>query len=117
MERVEAVTADLAALNIELKGMEEGWRNQQKELSAEIGRLKESISELKGKRELALAGIDAGTLDYYNRLKKQKGWAVAKIEQGTCRSCRISLSTAELQRARGDQLVECNSCHRILFLD
>jgi predicted nucleic acid-binding Zn-ribbon protein len=117
MERVEAVTADLAALNIELKGMEEGWRNQQKELSAEIGRLKESISELKGKRKMALAGIDAGTLDYYNRLKKQKGWAVAKIEQGTCRSCRISLSTAELQRARGDQLVECNSCHRILFLD
>lgn len=117
MEQVEAVTADLAALDGELKELEEGWRNQQKELSAEIEGLKESISELKGKRELALADIDTETLDYYNRLKKQKGWAVAKIEQGTCRSCRISLSTAELQRARGDQLVECNSCRRILFLD
>lgn len=117
MEQIEAVTADLAALEGELGEMESGWRSQQKELSAEIDKLKESISGLKEKRELALAGINAGTLDYYNRLKKQKGWAVSKIEQGTCRSCCISLSTAELQRARGDKLIECSSCRRILFLD
>ncbi len=117
MEQVEVVTADLAALNSELGELEDEWRRQQQELSVEIERLKESISELKEKQKLALAGIDARTIDYYNQLKKQKGWAVARIEQGTCRSCRISLSTAELQRARGDQLVECNSCRRILFLD
>ena len=117
MEQVEVVTADLAALNSELGEMEDGWRSQQQELSSEIERLKKSISGLKEKQKLALAGIDARTIDYYNQLKKQKGWAVAKIEQGTCRSCRISLSTAELQRARGEQIVECNSCRRILFLD
>jgi len=117
MEQVEVATADLVALNNELGELEDEWRNQQQELLAEIEKLKKSISELKEKRELALSGIDAGTIDYYNQLKKQKGWAVAKIEQGTCCSCRISLSTAELQRARGNQLVECNSCRRILFLD
>ena len=117
MEQVELVTADMAALNSELGELEDGWRSQQKELSVEIKRLKKSISGLKQKQKLALAGIDAGTIDYYNRLKNQKGWAVAKIEQGTCCSCRISLSTAELQRARGEQIIECNSCRRILFLD
>ncbi|MFC1875518.1 zinc ribbon domain-containing protein [Chloroflexota bacterium] len=117
MEQVEVVTADLAALNSELGELEDGWRSQQQELSAEIERLKKSISGLKEKQKLALVGIDTRTIDYYNQLKKQKGWAVAKIEQGTCRSCRISLSTAELQRARGEQIVECNSCRRILFLD
>ena len=117
MEQVEVVTADLAALNSELGELEDGWRSQQQELSAEIERLKKSISLLKEKQKLALVGIDDRTIDYYNQLKKQKGWAVAKIEQGTCRSCRISLSTAELQRARGEQIVECNSCRRILFLD
>jgi len=117
MEQVEVATADLVALNNELGELEDKWRNQQQQLLAEIEKLKKSISELKEKRELALSGIDAGTIDYYNQLKKQKGWAVAKIEQGTCCSCRISLSTAELQRARGNQLVECNSCRRILFLD
>ncbi|HEX78845.1 MAG TPA: hypothetical protein G4O19_01665 [Dehalococcoidia bacterium] len=117
MEQVEAVTADLAALEDELGVVEREWCSRQEELSAEIGRLKESVSALKEKRQMALSSIDTRTLDYYNRLKKQKVWAVAKVEQGTCRSCRISLSTAELQRARGDKLIECSSCRRILFLD
>jgi len=117
MEKVEAVTADLAALASRLAGLEKDWQQEQQQLTAEIDRLKQVIAELQEKRQQALAGIDKATLEHYNRLKKQKGWAVSRIEQGTCRSCRISLSTAELQRARGSQIVECNSCHRILFLE
>jgi len=116
MEQAELVTADLANINSELETLEGEWQSQQQKLSAEIERLKKLISELKGKQQLVLAGIDSKMADYYYQLKKQKGWAVARVEQGTCRGCRISLSTAELQRARGEQLVECNSCRRILYL-
>jgi len=116
MERAELVTAGLAKIEGELEALEQEWRRQQQELSVEIERLKKLISELKEKQQLFLAGIDPQTADYYYQLKKQKGWAVARVEQGTCRGCRISLSTAELQRARGEQLVECNSCRRILYL-
>jgi predicted nucleic acid-binding Zn-ribbon protein len=117
MEQVELAADNLSALNSELGALEAEWHSQQQRLSAEIEQLKGLISELEEKRQLVLAGIDSQTIDYYNRLKKQKGWAVARIEQGACCGCRITLSTAELQRARGDQLVECNSCRRILFLD
>ena len=117
MEQVEAVTADLAALDSRLAELEKDWQQEQQQLTAEVDRLKQVIAGLQDKRQQALAGIDSATLEHYNNLKQQKGWAVSKIEQGTCRSCRISLSTAELQRARGAQLVECNSCHRILFLE
>ncbi|MDI6814491.1 MAG: hypothetical protein QMC90_00160 [Dehalococcoidales bacterium] len=41
---------------------------------------------------------------------KQRGTAVAKVEQGLCRGCRISLSTAKLQQARSGSLVQCSSC-------
>jgi len=117
MEQVELAATSLNALNSEIEVLEAEWRSQQQSLSAEIEQLKELLSELEEKRQLVLDGIDSQMIGYYNQLKKQKGWAVAKIEQGTCRGCRITLSTAELQRARGDQLVECNSCRRILFLD
>jgi predicted nucleic acid-binding Zn-ribbon protein len=117
MEQVELAATSLNALNSEIEALEAEWRSQQQRLSTEIEQLKELLSELEKERQLVLDGIDSRTIDYYNQLKKQKGWAVAKIEQGTCRGCRITLSTAELQRARGDQLVECNSCRRILFLD
>jgi predicted nucleic acid-binding Zn-ribbon protein len=117
MEQVEMAVTDLNILNSEIGVLESEWRSQQQRLSTEIEQLRELLSELNKKRQLVLDGIDSQTIVYYNQLKKQKGWAVAKIEQGTCRGCRITLSTAELQRARGDQLVECNSCRRILFLD
>jgi predicted nucleic acid-binding Zn-ribbon protein len=117
MEQVEALTADLAALDARLAELQKDWQQEQQQITAEVDRLKQVIAKLQDKRQQALAGIDAATLERYNRLKKQKGWAVSRIEQGTCRSCRISLSTAELQRARGQQIVECNSCHRILFLE
>ncbi|MFC2072406.1 C4-type zinc ribbon domain-containing protein, partial [Chloroflexota bacterium] len=49
-------------------------------------------------------------------LKKQKGTAIANVEQGICRGCRILLPITELQRARSSSLVRCSSCGRILFL-
>ena len=117
MERVELATAELASAGSELEALENVWRGEQQKLSLEIERLKGSLSELRRRRQLMLAGISTETVDFYDRLKVQKGWAMARVEQGTCGGCRISLSTAELQRARGNRLVECSSCGRILFLD
>ena len=117
MEQVELAQANLASLSSKLSTMEDGWRGEQQKLSADIEQLKNMLSELKQKRQLALAGIDPETVDFYCQLRKQKGWAVARVEQGNCCGCRISLSTAELQQARGGRLVQCNNCGRILFID
>jgi len=117
MEQVELATAELDNLSNKFKALEEEWHGEQQRLSAEIKQLKSSLSKLKNERQMALDSIDAETVDLYNHLKKQKGLAVARVEQGTCCGCRISLSTAELQRARGGSLVKCNSCGRILFID
>jgi predicted nucleic acid-binding Zn-ribbon protein len=117
MEQAEAATADLASLSRELGEVEDRWRNEQRQLSVAIEQLKSSLSQLKNERQTALAGIGAETIDCYNRLRKQKGLAVARVEQGTCRGCRISLSTAELQRVKGNKLIMCSSCGRILFID
>jgi predicted nucleic acid-binding Zn-ribbon protein len=117
MEQVEQATAELDSLNNKVRVLEDEWHSEQQKLSAEIEKLKNIVSELKNERLKALKGIDAETADCYNQLRKQKGLAVARVEQGTCCGCRISLSTAELQRARGGSLVKCNSCGRILFID
>jgi len=116
MEQVELATASLASKSSELKTLEVEWRNQQQQLSTEIEQLKAILSELNHKRQLLLAKIDPQAVEFYNELKKQKGTAVAKVEQGICCGCRISLPTTELQRARSDSLVRCSSCGRILFL-
>ena len=116
MEQVELATASVASKSSELKTLEVEWRNQQQQLSTEMEQLKTILSELNHKRQLLLAKIDPQAVEFYHELKKQKKTAVAKVEQGICLGCRISLATTELQQARSGNLVQCSSCGRILFL-
>ncbi|MFC1866461.1 C4-type zinc ribbon domain-containing protein [Chloroflexota bacterium] len=97
--------------------MEAEWKNQQQQLAVEIEKLQDLLIGLEQQKTQAAAAIGAETMECYKRLRRQKGLAVARVEQGTCRGCRISLSTAELQRAKGSRLVMCSNCGRILFID
>ncbi len=116
MDQVELTTKSAATINSELKILEAEWQTQQQQLSANLEQLKTILSNLKDKRQLVTAEIDPQTIEVYQELKKQKRLAVAKVEQGICRGCRISLPITELQQARSGSLVRCSSCGRILFL-
>lgn len=116
MEQVELATKSVATLNSELKTLESEWRSQQQKLTTEQEKLKAAMSNLEHKRELLATDIDPQIVETYRELRRQRGTAVAKVEQGICRGCRISLPVSELQRARSGSLVRCSSCGRILFL-
>ncbi|MFC1950710.1 zinc ribbon domain-containing protein [Chloroflexota bacterium] len=116
MDQVELTTASVATLSNKLKTLETEWHSQQQQLSTDMEQLKATLSDFKRERQLMSANINPRAVECYQDLKKQKGQAVAKVEQGICRGCRISLSTIELRRIRGDSLVQCSSCGRILFL-
>ena len=116
MDQVEVATLSVATLSNELKTMETEWDSQQQRLSAEMEQLKTTLSDLEHKWELLSARFDSQAVELYQKLKKQKGEAIAKVEQGVCQGCRISLTTIEMQRARSSSLVQCSSCGRILFV-
>ena len=116
MEQVELATASVATVKSELEKSEAEWHSQQQQLSTEIEQLKAKIANLKQERQLLSAGIDPKAVKLYDELRKRKGTAVAKVEQGICHGCRISLPVNELQQARSGSLVRCSSCGRILFL-
>jgi len=116
IEQVEAAEKAAAAATGDYARLEKDWQAQQKELAAEIERLKASLADLNAKRQQLAGQIDGPTLTLYERIRQQKRPAVAKVEQGICRACRISLSASALQRARGGQPVQCGTCGRILFI-
>ena len=116
MGQVEAVTASVSGDTAELGRLEAEWKDQQRELSAELAQHRTAHADLSGEREALAAQIDPGALQVYERLKAQKGTGVATVEQGTCRGCQISLPTTELQQVRSGGLVRCGSCGRILYL-
>ncbi|MFC2034811.1 zinc ribbon domain-containing protein [Chloroflexota bacterium] len=116
MDQVELITKNVTTLKNELKVMETEWHIQQQQLSTNLKQLKTILSNLKHQRQLLTADINPQAIETYQQLKQQKRTAVAKIGQGICHGCQISLPVTELQRARSGSLVQCSSCGRILFL-
>ena len=116
MNQVELTSESIATTDSELKALETEWQSQQQQLSAKMEEFKTILSNLKHKRQLLTADIDPQLIEVYHEVKKRRGTAVAKVEQGICRGCRISLPVSEVQRARSGDLVRCSNCGRILFM-
>jgi predicted nucleic acid-binding Zn-ribbon protein len=116
MEQVELAESGIARINSELETLKEKWQHQQQELSQTVTKLKAVLSDLGSKRQTLSAEIPPQAVELYQEIRRERGTAVARVEQGICRGCRISLPTTELQQARSGNLIRCSSCGRILFL-
>ena len=116
MDQAELAEGRFTTISNELNSLEAEWHRQQQRLTADIEQLKTTLSHLEQKRQLILVEVDPQIVNLYQELKRQRGTAVAKVDQGMCRGCQILLPTSELQRARSGSLVRCSSCGRILFL-
>jgi predicted nucleic acid-binding Zn-ribbon protein len=116
MGEVELFETSVAGIGNELATLQAEWHRQQQQLSNDLEGVKAMLSDLRHKRQLLADEISPLAIELYQGLRKGKGMAVARVEQGICRGCRISLPITELQRARSGDLVKCSSCGRILFL-
>jgi predicted nucleic acid-binding Zn-ribbon protein len=116
MDQLEILRKTIAGSKEELDKMEIQWKEQQKQLVVELMQLKAAQVVQESNRKQLTALFDAETIDTYQELRKRKGTAVAKVEQGICQGCRITLPNTDLQRAKGGGVVRCSSCGRIIFL-
>ena len=116
IDQVETAEKSLDAAVEAYGNLEKEWQRDQQQLSVEIDGLKASLADLAEKRSQLAGQIDSPTLTLYEKIRQQKQPAVAKVEQGICRACRISLSASALQRARSGRPVQCGTCGRILYI-
>jgi predicted nucleic acid-binding Zn-ribbon protein len=116
MEEADKTRQEVSRLVADLDTVENECRSQQDALKTQIDSEKRSLVDLTGKQQALAREIDGPTLQLYRTLRQQKGSAVARVEQGICRGCRISLPVQELQSVRSGTLVQCSSCGRILYL-
>ena len=119
MLELDEAEAALKDAETTLAEIEASWESSQASLRATQATLKEEIETLEAKRARQVDGMDAAALSMYQALRERRqGMAVAMVEQGLCRGCRISLPMSVLQKARsGLGLVRCVSCERILLVN
>ena len=117
MMSMEAAQEKLKSLEQRCKQAEAQWQTRQVELAEERTGLEKTLETLDVRREGLVSRVGRQELALYEGLRQSRGGvAVAKVERGLCRVCRVALPTHQLQRARlGREAVQCNSCGRILF--
>jgi hypothetical protein len=116
MEKLESGKVGIRKLKEACKIAQSAWESEKTELQVQVDVVKKELSALETKRGEMLATIDKDTLAAYEGVKGRRGHAVVKVEQGRCLGCRVTLSVSELQHARGNAIVSCGNCGRILYL-
>ncbi len=118
MELAEPLDADLARLaGQRAESDEEATRLTAALAEAEVD-IAAQLETVERERVDAAAGIDAGLLAEYERLRSQLGGiAVARLVAKTCGGCHLGLSAVEVDRIRktpAGEMVHCEECGRIL---
>ena len=91
------------------------------EIQKKFESIESDIKKLERKREKTLKDISSGTLKIYNRLRKGKsGLAVSTVNpvKHSCKGCFKQLPPQKvLEIRRGNKIILCENCGRILVWD
>ena len=86
-------------------------------LDLERNQVEGKLPELQHKRQDLVASLIPNILSQYESLRNiRQGRAIAKVAQGRCTGCQLTLPARELSLLRANEgLVKCSSCARILY--
>ena len=117
IEVEEATRNALRERRTRLEQLETAVRAFEQSYSGKTARTSDRLGELEGQRLAILEGLPKKLVRQYERIREARdGTAVAEVRDEICLACHMAIAPQlynELQR--GDQIVQCPSCNRILY--
>jgi predicted nucleic acid-binding Zn-ribbon protein len=116
MDAVDAAQKQVDRAKEQVARLESERGAHVEEIGKEKQELEEELRELEGERRELRGQLNAKLLATYDQLFKNKaGQALARLRQGVCGACGVSVPSGLAARARqGEELVFCPNCGRIL---
>ena len=88
------------------------------EWQGSLGDLRKQAEDLKTRAASIESGIpDRLKAEFHKVFKQRQGVAVARVVNDTCSGCRSRVRPALYQQLKRGELVRCESCSRILYLE
>ncbi|HET7696415.1 MAG TPA: C4-type zinc ribbon domain-containing protein [Vicinamibacterales bacterium] len=117
MEEAENLTRELKAAEAELQSQQSAVAAERAALDEEAMTLHRRVDETTAARGAAAAQLAPDTLRLFEHVARQrKGQAVAEARDGTCSVCHVRMRPQIYNEVRrGEALIQCESCQRILF--
>jgi uncharacterized protein len=115
----EPLEANVAAAEIALKKEKQDVEAEKKRAHDRTADDEQQLAKVRAQRAELVAQVKPALYTLYERVRKKwNGYAVAEVHDGRCAACYITLRPQFVQDLRrGDQILRCESCGRILHYD
>lgn len=117
MSQVEELEVEVKTTAEDLERLKREWEQRQETFRPRKSEIETALTKLRGDRNGLAQQIDSEAFNIYERIKLTKGQAVVKVERGKCQGCHITVPTSQWQKAKAGDLIQCDNCSRILYLE
>jgi predicted nucleic acid-binding Zn-ribbon protein len=117
MSQIEEIEVNLQTTAEEREQLRQEWEQKQETFGQRKSEIQTLLTKLKEDRVALAQQLDSEALNTYERIRLSRGQAVTKVEKGKCQGCHIAVPTSQWQKVKAGDLIQCNSCSRILYLE
>jgi predicted nucleic acid-binding Zn-ribbon protein len=115
MEESERAEEEVRRLEQVLTGVEREREAETPELTAALERSRQQLAAAEREREEVWSQVPPAYQSEYRRLRVQP--PVAEVVNGQCSGCHVAVTSKQMQLLRrGDSIVHCDNCGRILVV-
>ena len=115
MEEADAADAAVRNATTELDEARRASAAEEPELQVRLGEAQSELAEVETDRDRTWAEIPASDQAAYSRVRVRP--AIARVIGNQCSACRVTVTSSGMQVLRkGDALVHCDNCGRILVV-
>ena len=118
MVRVDGIDDRIKSLSVERDQFKLKMAELDAQKTKELTDIAEAVSSANGKRADIAAKISAEVVELYEKIKKTgDGIGAARLIEGKCDGCHLSINAVELSKIKetaADEIVRCEECRRIL---
>jgi predicted nucleic acid-binding Zn-ribbon protein len=117
MMRADELAAALKAAEVRLKAEEAAVAAERKAIEAERVESEAALNALAAERSALVGQIDPRVVSTFEKIARLRGGqAMARAEKERCVVCQVRLRPMVFQAViRNDEIVQCDSCQRILY--
>ena len=118
MTALEEVEKEIESRADEINTLDQKRAVALKEFDAELKRDRTELAKVESGRDAVFKTLPPNLAAVYNRLtqRSRDGIAVAEVVNGSCSACFMALRPQMLVEVRrGEQIITCESCTRILY--
>lgn len=118
MDKIEKKSAERERIHASFETDKDILEERKEKVLGQMKELEAVLAEYQGKDKNLRKIVDPSLLSKYDRIKQgKKGLAVVECHDGVCRGCHMHIQPQLYNElVRGDRLIICPSCQRILFV-